>query len=404
MVAVDCSLPLYDQSFCLEVDQSSVQSIQRRQRLRLSYLDTSGSLLLSCSDPASPGADQGSLGADATVSGQSSSGPNGGSSASGRAFSRFVLRNGKLLSGSLFYSTSRSMSRQILNEPFTASPNHEDIDTIFSVIDGFLIWSNPAFDGGVARFCIPQSGPFRVVYAGPLPQGCSATNIRVVASMSLLRISDLKANATLVGSASLSSSLTSGSSTSSETLPPSSIQSALSFSQPSQSSSSSASPDTSPTPSLSLTQNTTAAENSPMSSSSLSPQSSPSNSTSSRTGPSTTVSTISTSASSILGSISSIPSSASSSSGRTSSTSSTASSTSADLVRLASSVITSVGLQPFCSSYLGYIPTETTTSVLSLVTNTVVATITAGSETFLTTTTQVETITVASLVEIETTT
>lgn len=171
MVAVDCSLPLYDQSFCLEVDQSSLQTIQRRQRPRLSYLDTSGSLLLSCSDPASPGADQGSLGAGATASGQSSSGPNGGSSASGRAFSRFVLRNGKLLSGSLFYSTSRSMSRQILNEPFAASPNHEDIDTTFSVVDGFLIWSNPAFDGGVARFCLPQSGPLRVVYAGSLPQG-----------------------------------------------------------------------------------------------------------------------------------------------------------------------------------------------------------------------------------------
>ncbi|KAL9009320.1 MAG: hypothetical protein Q9173_005636 [Seirophora scorigena] len=76
---------------------------------------------------------------------------------------------------------SRSTSRQILNEPFTASPNHEDIDTTFSVIDGLLIWSNPAFDGGVATFCTPQSGALRVVCAGPLPQGCSATNIRVVA-------------------------------------------------------------------------------------------------------------------------------------------------------------------------------------------------------------------------------
>lgn len=150
------SLPALDQGFCLEVGQSSLQVIQRRQDASFGYLDIGGSIQPSC---------------------QSSSG-------SGQGYARYFLSHGKLSSGALFYSTTRSTSRQVLNEPFAGLATHGDIDTVFSVVNGLLVWSNPAFDGGVARFCLPQSGPLRVIYSGPLPRGCPQVGIKIVAGTS----------------------------------------------------------------------------------------------------------------------------------------------------------------------------------------------------------------------------
>ena len=64
---------------------------------------------------------------------------------------------------------------------FGASAYVEAVDSIFAVdeAEGKMFWNNEAFSDGAARFCADPSGALYGVFSGPLPENCTATNLRV---------------------------------------------------------------------------------------------------------------------------------------------------------------------------------------------------------------------------------
>ncbi|KAL8808209.1 MAG: hypothetical protein Q9182_000273 [Xanthomendoza sp. 2 TL-2023] len=138
--------PVYEQNFLLRVSQSSNQPVQRRQDTAIGFLNSNGEIVQRC-----------------------------------QSGSNYVLRNGKLASDSLPYSTSGSL----LYAPFRATQTEGAITSIFSVDDGYLVWKNATFDGGAARFAARQSQPLLVVFSGPLPEGYSDVKLGALASAKL---------------------------------------------------------------------------------------------------------------------------------------------------------------------------------------------------------------------------
>ncbi|KAL8684961.1 MAG: hypothetical protein Q9224_006040, partial [Gallowayella concinna] len=136
--------PVYKQDFLLQVSRSSDQLVQRRQATAIGFLDSNGDIVQRC-----------------------------------QSGSNYVLRNGKLASDSLPYSTSG----RVRNARFAATQIEDSITSFFSVDDGYLVWKNAAFDGGAARFGARQSQPLMVVFAGPLPEGYFNVKLGPLASM-----------------------------------------------------------------------------------------------------------------------------------------------------------------------------------------------------------------------------
>ncbi|KAL8952806.1 MAG: hypothetical protein Q9222_001310 [Ikaeria aurantiellina] len=91
----------------------------------------------------------------------------------------FTLRDQRLFSGSLSYSTRGDVKRSF----FSGAQNPETIDESFSVINGLLVWRNPAFEGGAARFCAQGAGPVLAVFSGDLPEGYIGVELKAVAKI-----------------------------------------------------------------------------------------------------------------------------------------------------------------------------------------------------------------------------
>ncbi|KAL8820251.1 MAG: hypothetical protein Q9223_001483 [Gallowayella weberi] len=128
----------------LDVSHSNNQPVQRRQDTAIGFLNSNGEIVQRC-----------------------------------QSASNYVLRNGKLASDSLPYSTSGSL----LYAPFRATQIEGAITSFFSLDDGYLVWKNAAFDGGAARFAARQSQPLLGVFSGPLPKGYSDVRLGALASM-----------------------------------------------------------------------------------------------------------------------------------------------------------------------------------------------------------------------------
>ncbi|KIW28400.1 uncharacterized protein PV07_08067 [Cladophialophora immunda] len=99
-----------------------------------------------------------------------------------QAASFAISSSGQLVSGSDYVSTSGDVSSQ----PFAASPEAPlvkrlpRIFTLFSIIENdILVWTNDAFVGGQAIFCVSGSTLF-VVFNGVLPPGCIGVQIGVI--------------------------------------------------------------------------------------------------------------------------------------------------------------------------------------------------------------------------------
>lgn len=62
-----------------------------------------------------------------------------------------------------------------------ASEYDEAIDSIFAVdeAEGKMVWNNEAFEDGTARFCADLTGALYGVFLGPLPENCTAAELRV---------------------------------------------------------------------------------------------------------------------------------------------------------------------------------------------------------------------------------
>ena len=82
----------------------------------------------------------------------------------------FALQNAQLQTKGFFVSTSGDVTMSA----FTVKSQLDSISKRFSVARGRLLWSNDAFDNGVASFCL-QKGTVFVVFHGPPPIDCSPT-------------------------------------------------------------------------------------------------------------------------------------------------------------------------------------------------------------------------------------
>ena len=91
--------------------------------------------------------------------------------------STFVLRSGLLYSGGDQVSVAPGVSSM----RFGASEFAQPIDKTFAVDEasGRLVWNNDAFSDGTARFCNDPAGALYAVFSGPLPENCTATELRV---------------------------------------------------------------------------------------------------------------------------------------------------------------------------------------------------------------------------------
>ena len=91
--------------------------------------------------------------------------------------STFVLRSGLLYSGGDQVSVAPGVSSM----RFGASEFVQPIDNTFAVDEasGRLVWNNDAFSDGTARFCNDPAGALYAVFSGPLPENCTATELRV---------------------------------------------------------------------------------------------------------------------------------------------------------------------------------------------------------------------------------
>ena len=128
-----------NQTFQLQLVASAVSNLRPRQDDALGFLDFNGDVERLC-----------------------------------QSATEHYLQNGRLLSGSLSFSTSPDAS----SSPFSASQEQGSIDTTFSVAGGQLTWENSAFEGGAARFFSKQSQPILPVFAGPAPEGYTAVCLR----------------------------------------------------------------------------------------------------------------------------------------------------------------------------------------------------------------------------------
>ena len=84
------------------------------------------------------------------------------------------IKDGMLYDGNGTFSTNREDDTILFSS--TAYVNGE-IDTTFSVEDGVLVWRDPSFDNGVARFCIGSENKLAAVFRGDLPDHCSPASI-----------------------------------------------------------------------------------------------------------------------------------------------------------------------------------------------------------------------------------
>ena len=80
----------------------------------------------------------------------------------------FALQNAQLETGGSFMSTSADVA----TTTFTVSSQLGSISTSFSVVAGYLLWSNDAFDNSTASFC-SQNGTILAVFHGAPPSDCS---------------------------------------------------------------------------------------------------------------------------------------------------------------------------------------------------------------------------------------
>ena len=91
--------------------------------------------------------------------------------------SPFVLSSGLLYSG----SDRVSVAPGVPFMRFAASEYVEAIDSIFAVdeAEAKMVWNNKAFADGTARFCADPTGTLYAVFLGPLPENCTATELKV---------------------------------------------------------------------------------------------------------------------------------------------------------------------------------------------------------------------------------
>ena len=91
--------------------------------------------------------------------------------------STFVLSSGLLYSGGDQVSVAPGVSSM----RFGASEFAQAIDNTFAVdeANGRMVWNNNAFSDGTARFCADPAGALYAVFSGPLPENCTAAELRV---------------------------------------------------------------------------------------------------------------------------------------------------------------------------------------------------------------------------------
>lgn len=87
----------------------------------------------------------------------------------------FTLQNKALSSDGLWVSAPANTSW----ERFAVSAPAGVLVTNFTIVDGYLTWSNQAFDGGTAQFCAVNE-TILVVYNGTTPADCVAVQLLAI--------------------------------------------------------------------------------------------------------------------------------------------------------------------------------------------------------------------------------
>ncbi|KAJ5949121.1 hypothetical protein N7454_000705 [Penicillium verhagenii] len=88
---------------------------------------------------------------------------------------RFYLTGGHIFDGNLLVSATQNAS----SVSFVGSIHPGSIRGTFSVNDGILSWSNPAFTNGEASFCV-SGNTVRAILTGDVPTGCAPVTIAAV--------------------------------------------------------------------------------------------------------------------------------------------------------------------------------------------------------------------------------
>ncbi|CZT49591.1 uncharacterized protein RSE6_10463 [Rhynchosporium secalis] len=106
-------------------------------------------------------------------------GPNGGLVYQCSDAVVYTIDNGQLTSNGQFVSTNTGTTSEL----FLTSLAIGDISTTFSISDR-LAWSNPAFEGGAARFCATSLSTFALFTANATVDGCVPQSLNVVPASS----------------------------------------------------------------------------------------------------------------------------------------------------------------------------------------------------------------------------
>lgn len=99
----------------------------------------------------------------------------------------FALQDNQLKSDDKWLSTSPVVASQV----FAVSPSTGYLSTNFSIVDGYLNWSNSAFQDGLATFCTLYFTVF-AVFQGPLPDWCLPVNLLALSAGEALPVDAIR--------------------------------------------------------------------------------------------------------------------------------------------------------------------------------------------------------------------